>query len=803
MITNHCKIAFREILRHKGYSLINIVGLAVGLSCFIIISLLVRDELSFDRFNANADRIYRVTLDAQIGEKLFLTARSSPPVAQSLMRDLPGVEAATHFRVVGDHALRYADRSFTEYRLYLADSMLFRIFTFSALEGDPRTFLTQPNTIVLTEETAKRYFGDGPALGKTLIMDGSTPYTVCGVVRSQPRNSHWRCNSLVSTWPGTFDDEEKWIGNSVYTYVLFKPGVNVQHAEEAFQSVVKSHVYPLLQSTFLAPWEELEARGMHYRYCFQPITDIHLSSRLDEELDPPSSMSAVVMFIMIAVLILVIACINFMNLATARSTRRAKEIGVRKVLGSNRGQLIQLFLSEAILQTFFAMVLSMGIVELVLPWLNAFIARDLSVSSLGTPLAIAGAVVLVIAVGLLAGSYPAFVLSSFQPVRVLKGEVRRGMRSSKMRVVLVLTQFTISIALIVGALVIARQLHYVQTKDLGFDKEQMLVVDNTWLLGEKSRSFRDLIVRTPGVLNAAYTQNLPGNDINSGAYRPEGGQGNKLMMFRQLFVDYEYPSLMGFRLQEGRYFSREIASDSSNVALVNRSAARMLGYDHPVGRTVIGYFREGERPFTIVGVTEDFHYEPLHAQILPMVIVVARGYPTRLVVKVRGDLPRVMHDVRAHWDTMSGGEPFTAYFLDQRLETYYRRDEAEGVLFTILSSIGIFLSCLGILGLTMFAAEQRTKEFGVRKVLGASGSVLTSLLTKELLGIVLVANVIAWPIAYLAMNRWLQDFAYRIDMGWDIFVLAGAAALVMALITISYQTIKVVRANPVESLRYE
>ncbi len=803
MFINDIKVALRDILRNKGYSLINIVGLAVGMGCFVLISLMVWDELTYDRFNTHADRIYRLTLDAELGGKLFLTARSSPPLAKSLMRDIPGVEAATNLRVVGDHALRYEDKTFNEYRLYVADSMLFRIFSFTVVEGDEHSFLTKPNSIVLTDETARRYFGDAPALGKTLLMDGAEPYMVCGVVKRLPANSHWRFNSLVSSWPTSFDDEEKWIGNSCYTYVLLKPGASAADAEEAFQPITKTHVAPLLKQAFAGAWDKVETQGFHYRYKFQRLTDIHLYSHLDEELDPTGSISTVMMFISIGVLILVIACINFMNLTTARSAHRAKEIGVRKVLGSERSQLIAMFLSEAMVQTFLALILCLGLVELALPSLNSFIGKTLSLSAIGVPVLAGCALVLVLVVGLLAGAYPAFVLSSFQPVTVLKGEIRRGVRSGRLRGILVLAQFTISIGLIIGTIVIYRQLRYVQSKDLGFDKDRMLVIDNTWLLGNRTQSFRELVLKRPGVVDAAYTQNLPGNDINSGAYRPEGGEKSNLMMFRQLFVDYEYLQMLGVRLVDGRYFSREMASDTMNSVLINRSAAKRLGYDHPVGRMMYGYFHEGERPLRIIGVTEDFHYEPLHLQILPMVILVSRGSPTRLVAKINGNISGIIDDLRHQWNAFSGGQPYTAYFIDQRLETYYRRDESEGVLFALLSGIGILVSCLGILGLTMYAAEQRTKELGIRKVLGASGTSLTGLLTRELLGIVLLANLIAWPVAYVAMERWLQDFAYRVDIAWWVFALAGGVALIIAALTVSHQAIKAVRANPVEALKYE
>ena len=743
-----------------------------------------------------------MTLDAQVGDKLFLTAKSSGPLVASLKADVPGVEEATHLRVVGDHSMRFGDRAFTEYHLYLADSSLFKVFTFAVVEGDQRTFLTKPNTIVLTDIMANRYFGKERALGKTLVMDGSAPYMVCGVVKPLPMSSHWHFNSLVSSWPRVFRDEENWISNNWYTYVLLKPGASPEQAEQAFQKQVEVHVRPLLKQIFTTEWKDLEARGMHYRYRFQPVTDIHLHSKLDEEFEPTGTMSTVTMFILIALLVLLIACINFMNLNTARSAHRAKEIGVRKVLGSQRIQLVWLFLSEAFLLSFFAMVLGMGVVELTLPSLASFIDKDLSFSSIGVPVILGGALGLVVVVALLAGSYPAFVLSSFQPVKVLKGTLSAGMRSSRLRGFLVLAQFTVSIALIVGTIVIYRQLRFVQTKDLGFDKEQMLVIDNTWLLHSRCNSFKEMGLKRPGVVGAAFTQNLPGNDINSGAYRPEGEQQSDLMMFRQLWVDFDYLSMIGVRFKDGRSFSRDMVTDSVQSAVINEAAAKALGYTNPVGRTIVGFF-DKERPLRIIGVTEDFHYEPLHLPVLPMVIMVSHGDPTRLVVKVRGDIPAIIRDLKEQWNSISGGQPFTSYFLDQHLETYYRRDEAEGILFALLSSVGILVSSLGLLGLTMYAAEQRTKELGIRKVLGATGASLTALLTKELLGIVVLANLIAWPVAYFSMNRWLQDFAYRIEIGWWVFALAGAVALLVALLTISYQSIMAVRANPVDALKYE
>ncbi len=803
MFRNYLLVAIRALLRQKGYTLINVIGLAIGTCCFIFVALLVDDELSYDRFHEHADRIYRLTLDARVGDKEFLTARSSAAVAQTLKAEVPGVEAAARFRVLGDHAVRYGDRSFNEYKLYLADSTLIDVFSFSFVEGGRSAFLTRPGMVVISEPTARKYFGGASALGKVLLVDGATPYQVSAVVKAFPRRSHWRFDFLISSVSTPFQGEDPWISNNWYTYVLLKEGASARQAEQTLQGIVTERVRPVIQQNLGGDWSAMEARGMYYRYRFQPLEDIHLHSHLDEEVEPTGSITVVWMFIAIGALILLIACINFINLSTARSARRAKEVGVRKVLGSQRTQLIQLFMTEAVLVTAAAMVVSVALVEVILPTFNAYIGKELSTGGLGIPAAAGGLGMLTILVSLFAGSYPAFVLSSFQPATVLKGKVRSGMHSGKLRRALVVGQFAISIMMMVGTIVVYRQLQYVNAQDLGFTKERMYVVDNTWLLGPRAMSFRERMLAKPAVAGAAFTQNLPGYDIGSGAYRAEGNDRSSLMMIRQLFADFEYLQVIGVKLKEGRYLSRLFTSDSSDAVLINEAAARLLGYDHPVGRKVIGYFANRERPLQIVGVTEDFHYEPLHQPILPTIILLSRGYPTRLVLQLQGNLQEAVADVQREWNACSGGQPFTGYFLDKQLEGYYRRDEAVGTLFGILASLGFFVSCLGLLGLAMFATEQRRKELGIRKVFGASRASLTGLLTKEFVALVLVANLIAWPLAYMAMQRWLEAFAYRISLELWMFCLAGALALLVAIVAVGYHTLKAAAENPIESLRYE
>jgi putative ABC transport system permease protein len=803
MLRNYLLVALRILFRHKGYSVINIAGLSVGISCFLLASLLVFDELSYDRFHQGAERIYRVRVDARVGDRGYHTARSSAPVAPALMTSLPGVDAVARIRVVGDRTLRYGEKSFNEYRFYMVDSTIFKVFSFQPVEGDIRTFLDKPGSVVISENVARKYFGDAPALGKTFVVDGEFPITVCGVVKDFPAESHWHFGFLCAKSTRNFGDEQDWLGNNWHTYVRLKEGASAREAEEAFAATTAEHVIPRLQQEFGMGAHSGDNGTAPYRFVFQPLTDIHLHSHLDEELEPNGMFTTVMMFGIVGVLVLVIACINIMNLNAARSMQRAKEVGIRKVLGSGRGQIVQLFLSETLVLSCVALLVSLVTIELVLPTFNSMTGKQLSPGMIGLPLLIGGLACLVLVVAVLAGAGPALILSGLAPSRMLKRNVTKSGQRGLFRSSLVVVQFAVSIALIVGTAIVFRQVQFIRTRDLGFDKKNLLVVDNTWLLGNRSAAFRQALLQRPGITAAAFTQNLPGNDISSGLFRAEGQDRSQLMMIRQLFADQDYLKLLGVPLREGRYFSGDLVTDSTDAAMINLSAARMLGYDRPVGRKVMGYFGPNERPFTIIGVTEDFHYEPLHQPILPMVVMVARGNPTRIVLRVQGDLRSIVEDVGRQWTSFSGGQPLTLYHLDERIDRYYRSDKALGTLFGMLSSLGIFLSCLGLLGLTMHATERRKKEMGIRKVLGASVQNLSILLLKEFVILVAVAAVVAWPIAYLFMRRWLETFAYRIDQNPMDFLAAGLAALVIALATVAYHIRKVAVANPVTSLRYE
>lgn len=808
MLPNYLKTAFRNLLRQKTYTAINIAGLAIGMSAFLIILMLVYDELSYDRFHENVDRLYRITFDAQLPDRELRTARTSGPVAPSLRTDVPEVEAATHFRSrngkpTADVTVRYENNLMNESAVFFTDSSFFDVFDMHVMEGDPETFLTQPNTVIITDAIARKYFGEKPALGHMLEIDGENSYIVTGVVKSFPRQSHWQFNMLASLVGMDIPDKDNWINNTWYTYVLLKEGALPENAESTFQAVVNRNIRPVVEQMLGIDWRDIETRGLYYRYRFQPITDAHLYSQLDEEMLAGGNSVTVYSLILIAIFILSIACINYMNLSTARSARRAKEVGVRKALGSDRSQLVLLFIGEAVILAVLAVLLSFGIIELLLPFINNLTLKSLSLSIFIKPWAIAGLIILTVSVGIFAGSYPAFILSAFQPAKVLKGELRSGMQNNRLRNFLVVTQFAVTIALIIGAMVVYHQLQFIRTSNVGFDQEQLLVVENTWLLDRYSESFKETIVNQPGITGAAYTQILPGRDIDSGVYRREGDESSQLIRMRQLWSDYDFLPLMNICLKEGRFFSPDHATDINNAVIINESAANILGYEQPIGRRLVGFFGNEQRTMSIVGITEDVHYEPLHEVIHPKVMMISRSTPMHMVVRIEGNINAIINSIETHWNEFSGGQPFSWFFLDARLDQYYRTDRAFGKLIGIFTGVGIFISCIGLLGLVTYSTEQRTKEIGIRKVLGASVPGIVGMLSKEFLKLVVFANIIAWPIAYLAINKWLEGFAYRIEPGIQYFVMAGVIAILIAVITVSYQAIRAALANPGKSLKYE
>jgi putative ABC transport system permease protein len=809
MIKNYLRVALRNLRNYKAYSLINIIGLAVGIACCIAIMLFVRDELNYDRFNEFADRIYRPRQLALINGHDVNTALSPVAMGPAVYRDLPGVVAYTRLIKSGSTVVRYEDKTFSEERFFGADSTVFDIFTFPFVAGNPKTALTQPNTVVITESIAHKYFGNENPIGKILNTGKKDNFVVTGVIKDIPQNSHLHPDFMASLTTLPDSRNPTWLSNNYYTYFLLREGVNLVEFQKKLDDEVIKYGSPQLKAITGISLEQFRAAGNKYGYVLQPLTSIHLTSHLDYEIEPNSDITYVYIFSAIAVAILLIACINFINLATARSEKRAKEVGVRKTLGSTRSYLVGQFMSESTLMSIIAVILAVGIVELLLPLFNQIANKKMSLHLFSDPLSIPVLVCFAVVVGIIAGSYPAFYLSSFHPIDVLRSDVRKGGRKSFLRSGLVIFQFAISIALFVGTFIIFAQLRYVQTKDLGFDKEEAIVISGTNDLSNQLQSFEDELRANKGIVSLTNSNAIPGNQGGDNACRIEGAPENQYEDIQQMFCDYDFTRTYKLGTADGRFFSKEHPSDSAAV-VVNEEVKKSFNATKIVGKYLI---YPGAGPagadvrYQVIGVVKDFNYRSLHEPIRPLAIRLfpSRGFIGRFVT-VRlapGDHLSTISFIENVWKKYAGDEEFSYNFLDDNLQRLYTDDRRTSEIAGAFSILAIFIACLGLLGLAAFVTEQRTKEIGIRKVLGASVAEIVALLSKEFVKWVLVANVVAWPLAYYVMNNWLKNFAYRIDIGIWIFIASGALALVIAILTVSSHAIKAATANPVQSLRYE
>lgn len=795
MLKNYLTIALRNLRKQKGYTFINIFGLAVGLACCLLISLYVQHERSYDRYHEKADRIYRLTTELGFSGTSAHFASASPVMAEVMRAEFPEVEQSV--RVInGSKMVRVGDTQFKESRFYHADSTVFDVFSYTFIAGNAQTALDRPHTVVLTHSTAQKYFGDTDPLGKTLQVGDATEYTVTGVIEDLPTPSHFQFDFLASMSSVSKAKNSNWLGNLDFkTYLVLRPDASTEALEAKFPALLEQNVGATLNRL-----------GALFRLELQPLTAIHLHSNLDYELEPNGNVSYVYIFSAVALFILLIACINFMNLATARSADRAKEIGMRKVLGAYRVQLIRQFLVEALLLAALAFGLALVLVWLVLPTFNQIVGRSLDFAGKGALLV--GFAGITGIVGLLAGSYPALFLAGFQPVVVLKGKFRTGMTGAVLRKGLVVTQFAISIMLIIGTLVVLQQLNYARSQQLGFDKDQVVVLPlyQAGAAMAQTDVFKAEVQRHPGVVHATAANNFPGGLIYDQVYYPEGKGLDESIHLWIYSVDFDYLQTLGMKLVAGRDFSPEQRLDSSSVIL-NETAMQLLGWDTIEDKRFVEFETNdldgNRRMLSVIGTVEDFHFESFRHDIRPLAIRVHPGHPRHLLVRMRaGQSQEVLVFLQEKWEAATTA-PFEYTFLDQQFDQLYRADEDLGRIFGYFAGLAIFIASLGLFGLTTFSVEQRTKEVGVRKVLGASVTNIVTLLSKDFLWLVALSTLIAIPVAYFAMNRWLESFAYRIMIGPSVLLLAVGIALLIALVTVSFQAVKAALADPVKSLRYE
>ncbi len=810
MIRNYILTALRNIRKTKVYTFINIFGLSVGIASAVLILLFISSELSYDRFNDKADRIYRIYIEANFEGSEFKGPSTCKPAGPVFTDEIPEVINYTRLDPQSQTVVRYGDNKFVEDHFVYADSGVFQIFSLHMFMGDPNTALKEPNTIVLTRSTAKKYFGKENPIGKILTVNADTNmYRVTGVIADLPPETHLQFDFLASfcTLPESRNDF--WLSNNLYTYVLLEKGAKKNEVEGKMQAVSMKYIGPQVTEVLGIDLDEFTQKGNRYGLFLQPLTDIHLSSEIEGGFKASHDRKYLLIFGLIALFILVIASINFMNLSTARSANRAKEVGMRKVVGSTRTQLMNQFIWESVILSIFSLFFALILVELVLPYFNKTMDLSLTLDYTGQWYTIPGLIALALLVGLLSGSYPSFVLSSFRPVKVLKGQAVKGLGGGLLRNILVVVQFTISIVIIIGTIVVYSQLHYMLNKDMGFDKDRVLVIDRVWPLEKDLPTFIQEIKKLPGVVNASHSTTYPGQVNNDNGFRIKGRSRSSNYMFITVWTDYDYLSTYKVGMKEGRYFDPSFPSDS-NAAVINETAVRKYNLDDPLNTTLMMPSPSGKtEALKVIGVIRDYHLASLRNPIDPCVFLLnpgtwtAGGYISVQLEKGIKSTRNTVNQIENTWKTFKPADPFLYFFLDDKLNTMYQEEVRTSRLSMTFSILAIFIASLGLFGLTLFTTEKKTKEIGIRKVLGAQMKDVIFLISREITILIAISTVIAWLLSYKLMEAWLQSFPYKIKLSVWIFLAASSIAFIVAILTVSTQAWRAARLNPAESLHYE
>jgi putative ABC transport system permease protein len=793
MIKNYLRVAFRNLWRHKGFSFLNIMGLTIGMSACFLVFLYVKFELSYDDFHSKGNRIYRIVTDIVNPSETLHFSVAAPAMPVAAKRDFPEIEKAVRFDP-GGMLVRRGDLKFQEDNMASADSTFFEVFDFPLLKGDPVRALREPFSVVLSETAAKKYFGSADPMGQHLYLTGDNNIgTVTGVMKDMPENTELKADMLVASYSGAADSnrDKNWGGFGDFSYFLLKPNTDAHALEKKFPAFLQNHIARMMKEN-----------NETYTYILEPLKDVYLKSTRGGTVS--GSKTNVYVFSIVGIFILLIAGINFVNLTTARSTERAREVGIRKVIGAERRQLTGQFLGESVILCLVAFVLSVGVCAALLPSFNFLAGKTVSTGIFNHPGYIGTLFLIGLGIGLLAGIYPALVLSAFQPIIVLKGRFATGVRGLLLRKGLVISQFTISIGLIVATLLVSFQLNFMRHQELGFSKDQELVLDTH---GDNHRNaLKDQIRGLPGVISVAMSSNTPGSGQMNAYSIIQNQKGEMQICSPDLFfVDFDYIPQYQIKVIAGRAFSRAFGSDTTQSMILNEAAVRMLGYHSPqdaLGRDFSQWGRKGK----IIGVVKDFHYQGLQQVIRPLSLRIEPDGCDQLSVKVgTANLKGTIAGIEKTWHSIIPYRPFSYFFVDEMFDRQYRAEDRFGKLFLYFSALAIFISCLGLLGLASYSTLQRTREIGVRKVLGASVGGIVVLLSKDFLWLVGIAFVVATSASYFLMKRWLDTFYYRIDINsaWWIFVLAGLGALGIALFTISFQAVRAAVANPVNSLRAE
>lgn len=810
MFRNYLKTAVRSLLKQRIYSVINVLGLSTGIASCLLIVMFVRDEFSYDKFHDRADRIFKVALERKYPNHSTNYAIIPHSFADVMMRDFPEVEEVIKIGgPVNNVVVNYTDRQnnvkqFEENFIIFSDSNFFNVFTIPVVKGDPGKALRNNNDIVVTQSTARRYFGTDEAVGKTLRFFNQD-FIVSAVCQDVPENSHMKFDFMAKWTDQNFGGRgPNFTGFTSHVYLVLKPGADSRAVENKFPKMVDTYAAAQIEQALGKSWADYKKEGNGYRYFLQPLSGVHLDpAHIEGKMRPGGNINYVYFLMAIAALILVIACINFMNLATARSAERAREVGVRKTMGSVRGQLISQFLIESVLLSFIATIAAVVLMYLALPAFNNLTAKQLSFQA--SPPMMVLLVSLSVIVGVMAGSYPAFFLSGFNPVVVMKGKFTGNSKGAWLRNGLVVFQFFISIVLIVGTLVVSSQMRFMQNKNLGYDREQILVVERLFALENRAQTFIDELKRMPDVEHAAGAFSMLGRegDFFGAFWTPEGS--NEILTTKNMGIDDDFASTIGFEFVDGHGYSRE--TNDSLYIILNETAVKVMGLTDPVGKKLSQVNDNVRIHYTIIGIIRDFNFQSLRDPVTPLTIQNIEsfnGRPAYAYIKVKGkNLASVVSRTESKWREIAPGQPFKYVFLDQNLKAQYEAEERSGQIFAIFSGLAIIIACVGLFGLAAYTASLRTKEIGIRKVMGASAFSVVLLLSKDFTRLVLTAFVLATPLAWYVMDSWLKGYAYRVSLGFEIFILAGLTALLISWITVSYQSVKAALANPIKSLRSE
>lgn len=804
MLKNYLIIAYRNLIRQKGYSLINIAGLTIGIASCIMILLFVSSELSYDRYHEKSDRIYRAGVEALFGDSHFFSAVTSGAMKDALDYEFSEVEEACRLQYVTRPVVRIRDRSFVEDNFFYADSNFFDVFSVPFIKGDPVTALSRPNTVVISEETAKRYFGDENPLGRVIRVNENYDLEITGITENMPHNSHFRYDFLGSVETIRPDQEEYWrywTSNNLYTYFLLQENTDEARFNERLQELVYKYVAPEVETRMGIEIESFETEGGVYRFFKERLNDIHLYSNSDNQVSAGGNITVIYFFSLIAIFILVIACINFMNLATARFSGRAKEIGVRKTLGSSRGHLIRQFLIESVLVSLISMVLAITLVELTLPWFNELTSKTFEINYLADWYILPGLIVFSLLIGILAGSYPAFFLSSFKPVNVLKGELSTGDKSSRFRRILVVVQFAITIVLIISTFIVSSQLNYWLSQDQGYKKEGLFLLKRAHILGDRQNAFREELLKTEGIVNASFCSSVPGYSFSGTSINRYGAPSEELVQTLLIRADEHYHETMGMELSEGRFFSSEYGADDDAI-IINETLSGVLRLESPISENIV--FPHINLISPVLGVLKDTNFESLHRDIRPMIIRKLDSPGWLMAIRIDSqNIPSVIENIGNRWTEFTGDAPFVWSFLENDILELYNQEMRTRSIFTVFSILAVFIACLGLLGMASFTTEKRTKEIGIRKAMGASAGSVMLLLSKEINLLILISTLLAWPAAWVLMKNWLDNFAYRIEPGILIFIASSLITYIIALSTVSFQAYRAARLNPVDTLRNE